>query len=123
MATCEKNVLEIPLSPTLPDSDDVVIFTLPDGTSVLRTWSVIMGGIVPPDKEIVVTASGGDINNGDNAKIFSDLIGRRIRLFRNLMKESTINRGGSYYSFNSATGQVSWVPDASTDELFQIECY
>jgi hypothetical protein len=78
---------------------------------------------VPPDKEIVVTASGGTINNGDNAKIFSDLIGRRIRFFRNKIKESTVNQGASYYSFNPATGEVSWVPGATTTELFQIECY
>jgi hypothetical protein len=125
MATsCEKNILDAAeVTPTLPDSDDLVLFTLPDGTSVFRAWSTINAGLVPPDEEIVVTASGGIINHGDSAKVFSGLIGRRIRLFRNRMKESTINQGGSYYSFNAVTGQVSWVPAATTLELFQIECY
>jgi hypothetical protein len=124
MANCEKNILDAAdLTPTAPDADDVVMFTLPDGTTVLRAWSTISAGLVPPDKEIVVTASGGDINNGDNAKIFSDLIGRRIRFYRNYKKEGTINLGASYYAFNSTTGEVSWTPAASTDELIQIECY
>lgn len=124
MPSCEKNVLDaVPLTPTLPDADDAVIFTLPDGTSVLRAWSTISAGLVPPDKEIEVTASGGTINNGDNAKIFSDLIGRRIRFYRNNIKQSTINQGASYFSFNPVTGQVSWVPAAATLELFQFEAY
>lgn len=124
MPSCEKNILDAAeVTPTLPDSDDLVLFTLPDGTSVFRTWATISAGLVPPDKEIEVTASGGTINNGDNAKIFSDLIGRRIRFYRNNIKQSTINQGGSYYSFNAVTGQVSWVPAAVTLELFQIECY
>jgi hypothetical protein len=123
MAACEQNVLDIPLSPTMPDADDVVIYTLPDGTSVLRTWATIIAGLVPPDKEIEVTASGGDINNGDTTKVFSDLIGRRIRFFRNLLKQSTVNQGGSYFSWNSATGTLTVVPAAVTLELFQIECY
>ena len=79
MAVCEKNVLVIPFTPSVPDADDVIIFTLPDGTSVLRSWSGIITGLVPADKEIVVAASGGTINNGDASKTFSDLIGRRIR--------------------------------------------
>jgi hypothetical protein len=124
MANCEKSVFNAAsLTPTLPGPDDVVFFTLPDETTVLRKWSTITTGIVPPDKEIVVAASSGTINNGDNAKIFSDLVGRRIRFFRNLLKQSTINQGASYFSFNSATGEVSWVPAAVSGELFQIECY
>jgi len=124
MANCEKNILDAAdLTPTAPDADDVVMFTLPDGTTVLRAWSTVMAGMVPPDIEIEVTASGGDINNGDTAKVFSSLIGRRIRFYRNYKKEGTANRGGSYYSFNPATGQVSWVPAAATEEYFQIECY
>jgi hypothetical protein len=124
MANCEKNILDAAdLTPTAPDADDVVMFTLPDGTTVLRAWSTISAGLVPPDKEIEVTASGGDINNGDTTKIFSDLIGRRIRFYRNYKKEGTINRGASYYSFNPATGAVSWTPAVTTDELIQIECY
>jgi hypothetical protein len=124
MANCEKSILDAAsLTPTAPDADDVVMFTLPDGTTVLRAWSTISAGLVPPDKEIIVTASGGDINNGAATKIFSDLIGRRIRFFRNELKQSTIDRGGSYYSFDSATGTLSVTPAATTDELFQIECY
>ena len=123
MASCDQNVLDIPLTPTAPDADDAQMFHLPDGTTVLRLWSTIIAGLVPPDKEIEVTASGGDINNGDTTKIFSDLIGRRIRLYRNYKKEGTINRGGSFYAFNPVTGAVSWTPAAATEELFQIECY
>lgn len=124
MANCEKNILDAAdLTPTAPDADDVVIFTLPDGTSVLRAWSNIIAGLVPPDKEIVITASGGDINNGDNTKIFSDLINRRIRFYRNYKKEGTTNLGASYYGWDSATGTLSVTPSASTDEVFQIECY
>lgn len=123
MASCEKNVLEIPLTPSAPAADDVIIFTLPDGTSVLRTWATISAGLVPNDKEIVVTASGGDINNGDTSKVFSDLIGRRIRFYRNGMKQGTTNLGGSYYAWNSGTGTLTVTPAASEGELFQVEAY
>ena len=124
MASCEKNILEIPLTASAPDADDVIIFMLPDGTSVLRSWSTISAGLVPNDKEIVITATGGDINNGDTSKVFADLMGRRIRFFRNKQKESLASiGGGSSYSWNSGTGTLSFSPAASTDELFQVEAY
>lgn len=36
---CEKNILDLPLDASIPGSEEVVIYTKPDGTSVIRKVS------------------------------------------------------------------------------------
>lgn len=120
---CDQNVLDIPVSPSVPDGTDYLIFTKADGTSVLRVWNNVLTGLIPNDEEILVTLSGGAINNGDTFFIRPAFIGKRVRLWRNNIKQGTINTGGSYYTFTPGTGRFDIVPAASTDETFQIEAY
>jgi hypothetical protein len=121
---CEQNLFDlVPVSPSAPAPTDYVIFTLLDGTSVLRAWSTVVGSATPPDEEHLVAASGGDINNADTFFIRPAFIGARVRLYRNGTKLGTINNGGYYYSFTAGTGRFDIVPAAQTGEIFQIEAY
>jgi hypothetical protein len=120
---CDINVLDIPVSPSVPASTDYVIFTLADGTSVLRAWNNVLTGLIPNDEEILVTASGGIVNNGDTFFIRPAFIGKRVRLWRNSIKQGTINAGGSYYTFTPSTGRFDIVPAATTGEDLMIEAY
>lgn len=43
---CEENVLDIPLDASAIDPDEVVIFTKPDGTSVIRRASMFSAATV-----------------------------------------------------------------------------
>lgn len=117
---CELNVLDIPVSASAPGADDYVVFTLPDGSSVIRKWSNIMASSIPDDIDTIVTASGGTINNGDTNKTFFQLVGKRIRLVRNGIPQSVAK---GEYSFNSATGNVNWITGAVAGECFLIQAY
>jgi hypothetical protein len=78
----------------------------------------------PNDLETLVAATGGQINNGDTSITIIPFIKKRIRFFRNKVKQSTIDDGtGSYYSWNPSSGTIIVTPAASTGELFQIEPY
>lgn len=124
MPACEVTIHEIPVSLSSPNSDDLVMFTLDDGTTVMRYWSNILNGSVPDDEEYVVAASGGTINNGDDYFILPTFVNKRVRVYRNGVKQGTTAvAGGSYYSFDPATARFDVVPAASTDDLFQIESY
>lgn len=123
MANCEKQILELQLSTSLPNPTDRVIFTLADGTSITRTWASILGSTSPNDIEFKVGATGYP---GDGATSFSSALlkNRRIRLFRNFTKGTKLaNAGGFIYSFNSPAGIVTFTPALTQDEIIQIEIY
>lgn len=123
MAQCEKHILEIPLSGSLPNPTDKVIFTLVDGTSVIRTWATILGSISPNDIEFKVGATGypGDGATSYQANLLKN---KRIRLFRNSQKQTTIsNAGGFTYSFVQVTGTITFIPAVTLGEIIQIEPY
>lgn len=117
---CEENVLDIPVSVSAPADTEYVIFTLPDGTSVIRAWSVVMSGSIPDDIDTIVTASGGTINTGDTNKTFTQLIGKRIRLVRGGVAQS---QAAGEYGFNPTTGNANWTPAATLGEIFLIQPY
>lgn len=130
MADCEKNILEIPLNNSLPGSNDVVIFTAPDGTSVIRKWSVILGAITPADIEFQIGATPVVVDGvtipGDGDTVYTNtaLIGKRVRVFRQFLKQTTLTIAGSYkYNFNSVTGEVIPSPAFAIDEVWSIEIY
>lgn len=121
---CEKNILELPVSASIPSNTDVVIFTLADGTSVIRTWATILGGIIPNDIALKVDAGGSNPVAGDTTYTNTALIGKRIRLFRQGLKQGTTDPGGGYYySFNNSTGTITPSPAFQADEVFSIEIY
>ncbi|HRE52222.1 MAG TPA: hypothetical protein PK339_12420 [Flavitalea sp.] len=120
---CEKNILEVPLSPTSPAPTDLLMFTLPDGSSFLRDWAHVKQDSTPDDIETEVAESDGMINNGDGTVIITEHIGWRVRVFRNSVPMTTINTRESYYSFDINTGEYTFVPAATTRELFQFQAY
>lgn len=122
---CEKTILaDIPLTTSTPGWDEVIIFTLPDGTSVIRKWVDIFAATTPNDVHMKVVAAGTpgvDLINNDTEFIITNFIGKRGRLRRNGLTETTI-AGGTVYSFDTATGKFTFTA-ATTDEIFIFEAY
>jgi hypothetical protein len=120
---CEQNILEVPVSPSLPALTDLILFTLPDGTSILRTWAQCLQ-VLPTDVEVVVAASGGEINNGDETFTVAEQAGLRVRMIRNgIVQGRTPNATGYYYDFDITTGTYTFVPVAATEDFFQFTTY
>ncbi len=120
---CEINVIPgIPASLSTPAAGDLVIFTLADGTSVVRTWATISGAFTPADAEWL--AGGGVVAIGVATFTDSASVGRRVRLFRGGIKQQTTAvAGGYYYAHNNATGVFTVTPVPSAEEVFQREIY
>lgn len=130
MALCERNSENIPTSGAALAGTDLIWINLPDGTTVFKTGSTILSALLPPDKELVVVPSGGninatpgEINNLDATFTLSAFIGKRVRLWRNGILQGTSNTGGSYYTFNIATGEFTIIGAATTGETFIIQAY
>jgi hypothetical protein len=108
----------------LIDPNEVVIFTLPDGTSVIRKWSVILNSFVPADIEFKVGVTVGAPSDGDPSYTNAALIGKRVRVFRQFLKQSTITDPNGYsYSFNNVTGTITPTPAFAGGEIWSIETY
>ena len=120
---CEQTTADIPVTPSLAALTDYVWVTLPDGTTVLRPWAQFVQTL-PSDVEEVVAATGGDINNGDTDYAIAAHAGLRVRFIRNGILQSRVpNATGFYYDFDNTTGNYTFTPVASTDELFQFQAY
>jgi hypothetical protein len=124
MPLCEKNAIDsAPLSASFPGPDDMVWFILPDETVVFRKWSTISAGIVPPDEEYSVVASGTNTNQvvNANAQVFlTHFIGRRLRVYRGSVPQSVL---AGQYTWNQATGELNVTPAPSTGEIFLFQAY
>lgn len=75
--------------------------------------------IVPTPIEFVVS-NNSIIANGDNGAIIPSFIGFNLLFIRNGISQSTINNGGSYFSWDKGTGTFICYPPAILDELFQL---
>jgi hypothetical protein len=64
---CEKNILDFPLDPSLPGSEEVVMYTKPDGTTVIRKVSTVAYTVKKPVYDC--TGSEGTVVN------FPELVG------------------------------------------------
>lgn len=121
---CEQNILDLSLNSSLIDPNEVVIFTLPDGTSVLRKWSVILGAITPADIEFQVGVTPGAPSDGDPTYTNAALIGKRIRVFRQFLKQTVLPVTNGYsYSFDNSTGVLTPSPAFADGEIWSIEIY
>lgn len=121
---CETNILEIPVDNSLPNSNDVVIFTRADGTSVIKTWGSVLNSLSPADIEYKVGVTPGFPSDGSPTYQNNALINRRVRVYRQYLKQSTIGTSDDYrYTFNQATGTITFFPNQSQDEIIQIEPY
>lgn len=125
MAVCDKNILDIPVSPSIPAPTDVVMFTLQDGTTVLRTWASVLQLLsLPADIEFQIGITSGAPAVGTFTYTNSALIGKKVRLYREGRKMPTLGDSTtSKYSFNSATGTVTVNDPWGDQEIINIEPY
>jgi hypothetical protein len=122
---CEVNAIDsAEISATLPDVDDLVWFVLPDGSVVFRKWSTLIQTLNADDIEfqigVTVGAPAVDTFTYTNAA----LIGKRIRLFREGAKQSTLGSDPlQRYSFDSLTGTITVNAAWGDEERVSIEQY
>lgn len=74
----------------------------------------------PPPYDFKVDASTSFIIDGQSQKTITAFIGYNIIFVRGNIAQSTVYNGGSYYSWNSATGNFVVSPSAVSTELFTI---
>lgn len=84
-----------------------VVPTPPSGT-LPNPYDYEVGGATPP------------LSNGESSVVLTTFIGYNIAFIRNNIPQSTVNLGGSYYSWDRTTGTFTVSPAAITGELFQI---
>ena len=60
------------------------------------------------------------ISDGESSATLTQFIGYNVLFVRNNVPQSTINNGGSYFSWNKTNGQFTINQSAYTGELFQI---
>ena len=99
------------------------------GAFGLTAQGIISGGggsvtpvtpfIAPPPYQFEVSASSFMVT-GDTSKTISNFIGYNLLFIRSNTTQSTVNTGGSYYSWNVTTGLFQIVGAAGEGELFQI---
>jgi len=92
------------------------------GDEPLRDYESNENDLEAVDDIEFVVGTGGAPVPGANIYTDSRLIGRKIRLFRNTIKQSkTYNNNGFVYAFNPVIGQVSFTPVLQDLEFIQIE--
>lgn len=74
---------------------------------------------VPTPIEFVVSGSSL-IANGGNSVVVNSFVGFNLLFIRNGISQSTINTGGSYFTWDKGTGLFTCYPMATTSELFQL---
>jgi len=76
---------------------------------------------LPPAHEFEVLTIGSLFSEGDSSVTISGYAGFNILFFRNNIKQSKINTGGTYYNWNSTTGTLTlYGGNAMEGELFDI---
>ena len=81
--------------------------------------SVLNPFATPNPLEFTVDGSSV-IADGGTSATFTEFIGYNILFMRNNIPQSTVNNGGSYFSWNKTNGSFSISQAAYTGELFQI---
>lgn len=81
--------------------------------------NIVSPSAVPNPIEFLVSGSSLIANGGGSATI-SSFIGFNLLFIRNGISQSTINNGGSYFTYDKVTGVFNCFPAATTDELFQL---
>lgn len=79
--------------------------------------------IVPistPDAIEFVVSGSSPITTGNSNLTISSFIGFNLIFVRNNIPQSTINTGGTYYTWSKTTGIFSCIGAASDTELFQF---
>lgn len=83
-------------------------------------------GSLPTPYDFIVT-SGSFVTSGSTNKVITAFIGFNIQFYRGGALQSTVANGGSYYTWNKVTGQLTFLSDVPLEngaavlgELFQI---
>jgi hypothetical protein len=125
---CDIDIFDaVPVTPSAPDDDDVVIFLLPDRTVVGRTWSTIKATSVPTDVQILVTDGAhvdGELHSGEGTVVLPQFVGFRSRVFRNGQYQVTFAvPSTSYVLIDIATGTYNFTPVVFKNEIIIIQGY
>jgi len=99
------------------------------GSYGLTAQAIISGGggsvtpgqpsLPPPPYQFTVSASSF-IATGESAKVITAFIGYNLIFIRGGVPQSTVDTGGTYYSWQSSTGTFTCVGAADEGELFQL---
>jgi len=76
-------------------------------------------GATPNPLDFEVTPSSF-IANGVSSITIPEFIGYNLLFLRNNVPQSTVDLGGSYFSWNKTNGLFTCSPAATTGELFQL---
>lgn len=81
--------------------------------------NIVSPSAVPNPIEFLVSGSSLIVNGGSSATITA-FINFNLLFIRNGISQSTINNGGSYFTYDKITGVFNCFPAATTNELFQL---
>ena len=130
--TIEGGILEW-LNDIDPSNDDLTkvanyVYSL-CGSYGLTAQAIISGGggsvtpgqpsLLPPPYQFTVSASSF-IATGESTKVITAFIGYNLIFIRGGVPQSTVDEGGTFYSWVSATGTFTCVGAADEGELFQL---
>ena len=121
---CQQNVNAVPLSASIPEGTDTVLFHLPDGTTVRRLWSVILGNILPDDLEIQVGIDPEGPVPDTYTWTHPALLGKRFRLYRSGRRESRKgDENEQKYAYDASTNTVTVNVAWGIKENIAVEFY
>ena len=129
---CDIDIFDaVPVTPTSPDDDDVVIFLTPDKTVIGRKWSDVKTALVPDDFDWEVTDGAhvdGELHTGEGFVVRPEFINFRTRVLRNGVAQVPFvptdpDSNQSYALINKATGRYDFNPVVGKGEIIQIQGY
>jgi hypothetical protein len=97
--------------------DGQYIISGPGGGSVISSGSIIQGNVNPVEFEVDATSI---IPSGDSSITLISFIGYNLLFVRSNVTQSTVDNGGSYFTWDKNTGVFTCFPSANTGELFQL---
>jgi hypothetical protein len=107
---CEQNAVDsAAIVTSLPGANELVWFTdALTGLTVFRRWSTMLQSLGATDIEFQIGVTGGAPVAGAFTYTNAALIGKRIRLFRDELKQHTIGDSTMRkYSFDDTTGLIT----------------
>lgn len=84
------------------------------------TIAIITGSTFPTTYDFEVDASASFIIDGQSSITITSFIGYNLLFIRNNIPQSTVNQGGSYFSWTKQSGGFVCYPAAITGEIFTL---
>jgi len=75
---------------------------------------------IAPAPYMFIVSGSSFIPTGDSTKTISAFVGYNLLFVRGGIPQSTVNAGGTYYSWDSGTGEFVCYDAANEGELFQL---